>query len=63
MAGDDLPLVPESCAMSEAILVMTTKSFGCVGIVDQDGRLAGVVTDGDLRRHMGDGLLRASVAR
>ncbi len=61
--GDNLPLVPESCAMSEAILTMTTKSFGCVGIVDKDGRLAGVVTDGDLRRHMGDGLLRATVAQ
>jgi len=61
--GEALPLVPESCAMSEAIVIMTTKSFGCVGITDSQGRLAGVVTDGDLRRHMGDGLLRASVAQ
>jgi len=61
--GDALPLVPESTAMTEAILIMTTKSFGCVGVSDQAGRLAGVVTDGDLRRHMGDGLLRASVAQ
>ena len=61
--GDNLPLVPESCAMSDAILTMTTKSFGCVGITDRKGRLAGVITDGDLRRHMGDGLLRAGVSQ
>jgi len=33
---------------------MTAKSFGCVGIVDGDGRLMGVITDGDLRRHIAD---------
>ena len=38
-------------------MVMTEKSFGCLGVVDGDGRLAGIITDGDLRRHMGDGLL------
>ena len=40
---------------------MTAKTFGCVGIVDDDGKLAGIITDGDLRRHMGDGLLSAKV--
>jgi arabinose-5-phosphate isomerase len=40
---------------------MTAKSFGCVGITDPDGRLEGIVTDGDLRRHMGDKLLRSTV--
>ena len=35
-------------------MVMTAKSFGCVGVCDGDGRLIGVITDGDLRRHMGD---------
>jgi arabinose-5-phosphate isomerase len=39
------------------VLAMTAKHFGCVGIVDADGRLQGVITDGDLRRHMGDALL------
>ena len=43
--------------MSDAILVISQKSFGCVGIVDRDGRLAGIVTDGDLRRHMSPDLL------
>ena len=46
--------------MSEAILAMTAKSFGCVGICDDDGRLIGVITDGDLRRHMGHALFARS---
>jgi len=53
----ELPLAPGDTPMAQAILEMTTKSFGCVGIVDAAGRLVGIVTDGDLRRHMGDGLL------
>jgi arabinose-5-phosphate isomerase len=48
--------------MSQALVVMTQKSFGCIGIVDDAGKLAGIVPDGDLRRHMGDGLLSRSVA-
>jgi arabinose-5-phosphate isomerase len=59
--GEAMPLVPRDTAMAEAILVMTRKSFGCVGVTDDGGRLVGIVTDGDLRRHMGDGLLRATV--
>jgi len=58
---DAVPLIPAGAAMAEAILVMTQKSFGCVGVVDARRRLIGVVTDGDLRRHMGDQLLRAPV--
>jgi len=60
--GAAVPLVPIDTTMADAILAMTAKSFGCVGITDGTGRLAGIVTDGDLRRHMGDGLLRAGVA-
>ena len=55
--GDRLPLTPSDMPMAEAIVVMTEKAFGCLGVVDSDGRLAGIITDGDLRRHMGDGLL------
>jgi arabinose-5-phosphate isomerase len=55
--GDRLPLTPGNASMAEAIVVMTEKAFGCLGVVDADGRLAGIITDGDLRRHMGDGLL------
>jgi arabinose-5-phosphate isomerase len=61
--GADIPLVPPEMPMSEAILVMSAKSFGCVGVRAADGRLVGVITDGDLRRHMGDGLLALPVAR
>ena len=41
---------------------MTQKSFGCLGVVDAKGRLVGVITDGDLRRHMGAELLKAARA-
>ncbi len=56
-SGDELPLVAPDAAMSEVILVMTNKRFGCAGVVGGDGALRGVITDGDLRRHMNDGLL------
>ncbi|WP_170351897.1 KpsF/GutQ family sugar-phosphate isomerase [Ruegeria atlantica] len=52
----DLPVVPVGTPMSEALLVMSQKSFGVVGVTDEAGRLTGIVTDGDLRRNM-DGLL------
>ena len=61
-SGETVPLVPPQMPMSEAILVMTAKSFGCVGVAERDGRLVGVITDGDLRRHMDDGLLARRVA-
>lgn len=57
--GDAMPLTKADELMSETLMVMTSKSFGCVGIVDDDGALIGVVTDGDLRRHMGQDLLQA----
>lgn len=52
-----LPLVSPETPMSETILAMSAQPFGCVGIVDAAGRLTGIVTDGDLRRHMGGDLL------
>ena len=60
--GDRLPLAPSDATMAEAIVVMTEKALGCLGVVDADGRLVGIVTDGDLRRHMGDGLLARRAA-
>jgi arabinose-5-phosphate isomerase len=60
--GDAIPLVAPDTAMSEAILEMTAKSFGCVGICDGGGRLVGVITDGDLRRHMDDRLFNRTVS-
>ncbi len=60
--GDDCPLVRHDTLMADAIRVMSAKGFGCVGVTDDAGRLAGVVTDGDLRRKMGDGLLTRPAA-
>src|SRR5690606_5063608 len=56
-SGEEIPIVAPTTRMDEAILVMTAKRFGCVGIVDPAGSLLGVITDGDLRRHMAAGLL------
>jgi arabinose-5-phosphate isomerase len=55
--GDRLPLAPSDAIMSEAIVVMTEKALGCLGVVDDNGLLKGIITDGDLRRHMGNRLL------
>jgi arabinose-5-phosphate isomerase len=54
---DELPLVSADAAMPDALLVMSEKRFGAVGVVDGGGLLTGLITDGDLRRHM-DGLLQ-----
>src|SRR3954468_12055496 len=59
--GAGVPLVAVGSRMSEAIAEMTAKTFGCVGIVDHDGSLAGIITDGDLRRHMSPDLLGRNV--
>jgi len=50
----ELPLVGPDEAMAKAIVVMSEKRFGCVGVCGDDGRLAGIITDGDLRRHIDD---------
>jgi arabinose-5-phosphate isomerase len=55
--GDRLPLAPADGIVADAIVVMTEKALGCLGVVDGNGRLKGIITDGDLRRHMDDGLL------
>jgi arabinose-5-phosphate isomerase len=60
-SGEQLPLVPEGKVMSDALVIMTQRSLGCLGVVDAKGRLVGMITDGDLRRHMGPELLKARV--
>ena len=50
--ADELPLVAATTPMPEALLVMSAKRWGIVGVTDADGRLAGAITDGDLRRHI-----------
>jgi arabinose-5-phosphate isomerase len=60
-AGDAIPLVGEDTPMGDALLVMSQKGFGVVGVTGAGDRLAGIVTDGDLRRHMA-GLLDRTAA-
>jgi arabinose-5-phosphate isomerase len=59
--GAAIPLATVGTRMSEAVVEMSAKGFGCVGIADADGKLVGIVTDGDLRRHMRPDLLDARV--
>ncbi len=56
-SGKAMPLVPLGTRMSDAVVEMSSKGFGCVGIVDARGLLLGIITDGDLRRHMRPDLL------
>ena len=60
--GQRLPLAHGGTPMSEALVLMTEKSFGCLGVLDEAGKLTGILTDGDLRRNMGAGLLAAQLA-
>ena len=60
-SGDAVPLKPLGTKMSDALVEMSSKGFGCVGIVDARGAIVGIVTDGDLRRHMRPDLMTALV--
>jgi arabinose-5-phosphate isomerase len=59
--GAAVPLIARRAPMSEAIVEMSAKGFGCVAVTEPTGKLAGVITDGDLRRHMRPDLLQAPV--
>ena len=61
-SGHAMPLVSMDTPMSEALIEISQKGFGVVGVADSDGNLAGIITDGDLRRHM-DGLLNNTAAQ
>jgi arabinose-5-phosphate isomerase len=60
--GERIPRVGIGAKMSAAVVEISTKGFGCVGVFDDDGRLAGIITDGDLRRHMKSNLMDMPVA-
>lgn len=60
-SGERLPLAPLGTMMREAILLISGKGFGCVGITDGDGALVGIITDGDLRRHLDGNILEKRV--
>ncbi len=55
--GSRIPLVPKDMLMGECLVKMTAYGFGCVGVLDDQSRLVGIITDGDLRRHMHPNLL------
>ncbi|RAI44358.1 KpsF/GutQ family sugar-phosphate isomerase [Rhodoplanes roseus] len=59
--GEAMPLCASGARMAAAVLEMSTKGFGCVGVTDTEGRLVGIVTDGDLRRHMRPDLMDLTV--
>ena len=52
--NDTMPLVKKETSMKETLLMMSSKGFGIAAIVDEIGCLVGVITDGDLRRHIDD---------
>lgn len=56
-SGSEMPLIDSEASMQQALLKMTSKMLGCVGIIDKDGRLQGIITDGDLRRYMSADIL------
>ena len=55
-AGEDIPLVSQETLMREALFIITSKGLGITGVTSADGALVGVITDGDLRRALGQGL-------
>ena len=59
--GDAVPMAQVGSRMSDAVIEISGKGVGCVGIVDAHGQLTGIITDGDLRRHMRPGLTEAQV--
>ena len=59
--GEALPVATRDMKMPQALLLMTGKGFGCLCVADAQGVLAGIVTDGDLRRAMGPDLLSRCV--
>jgi len=61
-SGDEMPIIDEDAIMQDALIVMTEKMLGCVGIVNKKGELIGMITDGDLRRWMSPKLIEEKVS-
>ncbi len=59
--GDEIPTIDENANMQDAMLLMTSKMLGCVGIINSLGELIGIITDGDLRRAMTSNILTQKV--
>jgi arabinose-5-phosphate isomerase len=56
--GAALPVAHENVTVAEAVKIISDKGFGCIALVDDKGALSGIITDGDVRRHLSDGLLQ-----
>ena len=61
--GDAMPIVRNDVSIKDAISAMMGRRFGCIGVVDETGRLAGIVSDGDLRRHLNDDLFDQDISQ
>lgn len=61
-SGNEMPLVSEDTVLQDALVVMTAKMLGCVGVIDHNGSLKGIITDGDLRRWLSPDLLQKKVS-
>lgn len=59
----DMPLVDESAKMDKALIILTGKNLGAVVVIDKNKKLKGIITDGDLKRHMADDLLKKPVTK
>lgn len=60
--GSEMPIIAEDASMQDALLEMTSKMLGCVGVLNKSGNLVGIITDGDLRRYLSSDLLNKTVA-
>lgn len=63
VTGVDVPLVDQKSLMSEVLLEMSSKALGLVGVTDENDKLIGMITDGDLRRHMSENLLHLTATQ
>jgi arabinose-5-phosphate isomerase len=59
--GDAVPVVPLGTSVPDAVMTLSHKRFGCVGVVDENGCLAGIITDGDIARRLGKNLVEMTV--
>ena len=61
-SGNKLPLIKDNIPMTTAIIEMTKKRVGCLGVITKSKKLIGIITDGDLRRHMKNGMLEKTTS-
>ncbi len=59
--NDEIPLVNSGILMDKAIVDITSHKFGCVGVINEKGEIIGIITDGDIRRHMSVDFLNKTV--